>query len=334
MVRHIAMFWFRDAEPAAVSGVLGPVRALLGAVPGLRQIEVEPALPDVSGATGLPSLLVTLVFDTQAANDAFLGSIDALPIAQRLRMLSTRIEAASYQIERAPRRMPRLLAFVGPSNREEETLLPLVDIGLSGIRLSLLHHTLKECIQIAEAFHTVTARRGILPEVLIDHASLQSLPDAIKGLGATGVIAYPPRDEALLADLRKTIGPDVKLLMKLDTEDDLAAGEMLSRADEVIIDRDGLARNLPWHVLPTVQRQAATLLRGMGKPFIVASDLLSSMRDSLAPSVPEISDVHTAILEGASALMISREVSQGRYPQDALKTLKRVAEAAIQGADL
>ena len=80
--------------------------------------------------------------------------------------------------------------------------------------------------------------------------------------------------------------------------------------------------------MPHLQREIIRQARAAGVPVIVATQMLESMVTHLRPTRAEVSDVATAIFEGADAIMLSAETATGRYPVEAVEVMARIAERA------
>lgn len=131
-----------------------------------------------------------------------------------------------------------------------------------------------------------------------------------------------------LHSLRKTLGKlgsDAKLIAKIETKaavDNLDA--IVQASDAVMIARGDLAVETPAESVPVVQRQIVGLGLRYGKPTIVATQMLLSMTENPEPTRAEVSDIATAVFIGADCVMLSDETANGKYPHEAVETMKRV----------
>jgi len=101
-------------------------------------------------------------------------------------------------------------------------------------------------------------------------------------------------------------------------------GDIIERADAIMVARGDLGVECAPEDVPRLQRQIIRDCRHAGKPVIVATHMLESMVESIAPTRAEASDVSTAVFQGADAVMLSAETAVGRHPPTAVAIMDRI----------
>src|SRR6266567_3787170 len=208
----------------------------------------------------------------------------------------------------------------------------LIDNGL--IRLLVLGKgkNRMRCKALTRA--TLGSRRHInLPGVHVNLPPLtkKDLVDISLGaeLGVDFVALSFVRQKSDLEELRRAlVKRKSKALTIAKIEDQLAVraiGDMIEGADAIMIARGDLGIECPMEELPIIQRRIVKSCLRLGKPVIVATQMLESMITNRLPTRAEITDVANAVFEQADAIMLSGETSVGRYPVECVRVLDRVA---------
>ncbi len=130
-----------------------------------------------------------------------------------------------------------------------------------------------------------------------------------------------------VTEARDIIGDRAAIVVKLEKPSAVdCLDEIVALTDAVMVARGDLGVELPAERVPAIQKRIVRSCRKLGKPVIVATQMLESMIDSPVPTRAEASDVATAIYDGADAVMLSAESASGKYPVVAVDMMNRIIE--------
>jgi len=128
-----------------------------------------------------------------------------------------------------------------------------------------------------------------------------------------------------VAEARKLIAGRAGVLVKLEKPAAITKlDEIIELSEAVMVARGDLGVEMPPEDVPPLQRRIIGACRAVGKPVVVATQMLESMMRAPVPTRAEASDVATAVYEGADAVMLSAETASGEYPIDAVKMMDRI----------
>lgn len=123
------------------------------------------------------------------------------------------------------------------------------------------------------------------------------------------------------------MGSTAQIIAKIETKaaiEDATLEEIVKTSDGVMVARGDLAVEAGAEVVPIVQRKIIALCRKYGKLSIVATQMMASMVSMPEPTRAEVSDVASAVILGADAVMLSDETANGQYPLETVAAMKKV----------
>jgi pyruvate kinase len=233
-------------------------------------------------------------------------------------------DAAPGDARRVQLAHPEIFAAIKPGDAL------LIDDGK--LRLKAIEVTAQRIVARVEVGGKVSNRKGVsLPDTVVPLAALaaKDVADLEAALDA-GVdwiaLSFIQRPEDV-AEAKKLTRGRAAVMAKIEKPQAVARlGEILETADALMVARGDLGVEMPLERVPGVQKEMTRACRRAGKPIVVATQMLESMIASPVPTRAEVSDVATAIFDGADAVMLSAESASGQYPFEAVTTMNRIAE--------
>jgi pyruvate kinase len=219
---------------------------------------------------------------------------------------------------------PEILAALEPGH----TLL--LDDGK--VKLVAVETSPKRAVTRVEVAGKLSARKGVsLPDTTIGSSALtekdRSDLEACLDTGVDWVaLSFIQRPEDM-AEAKKITRGRAAVMAKIEKPQAVARlAEIMDFTDGLMVARGDLGVEMPLEKVPGIQKQITRMARRAGKPVVVATQMLESMIGNPVPTRAEVSDVATAIFEGADAVMLSAESAAGQYPVEAVATMNRIAE--------
>jgi pyruvate kinase len=182
-------------------------------------------------------------------------------------------------------------------------------------------------------------RKGVnVPDVMLpipaltekDRADLDFvLPLGIEYIGLSFV--QRPED---VAEARAIADGRAWIMVKLEKPQAIEnLDAIVELSDCVMVARGDLGVECPPEEVPLIQKRIVRLSRALGRPVVVATQMLESMISAPSPTRAEASDVATAVFDGADAVMLSAETASGQYPYEAVNMMDRIITRVEQDPD-
>jgi pyruvate kinase len=232
-------------------------------------------------------------------------------------------DPAPGNAERVQLPHPEILAALAPGHAL------LLDDGK--IRLTAIETSPSRAVTRVEVGGKLSSRKGVsLPDTTIgfsaltakDRSDLEAALDA--GIDWIG-LSFIQRPEDI-AEAKKITRGRAAVMAKIEKPQAVGRlGDILDVTDAIMVARGDLGVEMPLEKVPGVQKQMTRTARRAGKPVVVATQMLESMIANPVPTRAEVSDVATAIFEGADAIMLSAESAAGQYPVEAVEMMNRIA---------
>ena len=206
----------------------------------------------------------------------------------------------------------------------------LIDDGK--IRLHVVEAHKDRAVAEVDVPGRISNRKGVsLPDTIIPVSAMtdkdRSDLEAALDVGVDWIaVSFVQRPEDI-AEVRKIVRGRAGVLAKIEKPQAIARlDEIIEISDALMVARGDLGVEMPVEKVPGLQKRITRMARRFGKPVVVATQMLESMITSPVPTRAEVSDVATAVYEGADAIMLSAESASGQFPLEAVATMNRIAE--------
>lgn len=176
----------------------------------------------------------------------------------------------------------------------------------------------------------LSAHKGVnlpntqLPISAITEKDREDLKFALKiGVDWIGLSFVQTADD--VREARELIGDKAWLISKLEKPSAIEElDEIIQLSDAVMVARGDLGVECPIQTVPVLQKKIVTCCRKYARPVIVATQMLESMINNPTPTRAEVSDVATAVYDGADTVMLSAETAAGKYPVEAVTMMSNI----------
>ena len=206
----------------------------------------------------------------------------------------------------------------------------LIDDGK--VKLRVVEAAPDRALAIVEVPGRISNRKGVsLPDTEIPVSAMtakdRSDLDAALNEGVDWIaVSFVQRADDV-AEVKKIARGRALVLAKIEKPQAIARlDEIIEMSDALMVARGDLGVEMPLEKVPGLQKRICRMARRLGKPVVVATQMLESMITSPVPTRAEVSDVAQAVFEGADAVMLSAESASGQFPVEAVSTMNRIAE--------
>ena len=178
----------------------------------------------------------------------------------------------------------------------------------------------------------LSSKKGInLPKTNLSGGGLTAKDEIDAAFGASQNVDYMGlsfvQTEEDVKKLRKIIGPDIKIIAKIERGTAMASiDKIIQESDGIMIARGDLGIEMPLEELPILQKELIRHAHWHNKSAMVATQMMLSMVEKSHPTYAEVTDVANAVFDGADTLMLSDETAVGKYPVECVTIMKKIID--------
>jgi pyruvate kinase len=244
----------------------------------------------------------------------------------------------------------QIVATLGPASKDPAILEQLIKHQVDVVRLNFSWGTHEEHAAYIAAVRDVAARAGRRIPIIQDLSGPRVQKGAGHGLDSDAESVITEKDlddlafglaqnveyvcqsfvataddvEQLRAEIVKRKGT-AKVMAKVERKEALDNIDSIAKvADAVMLGRGDLGQSIPIEQVPFAEAVVVRACKELGKPVIVATEMLKSMVENPEPTRAEVTDIAYAVMLGADAVMLSEETARGKYPIEAVSIMERV----------
>jgi pyruvate kinase len=145
-----------------------------------------------------------------------------------------------------------------------------------------------------------------------------------KKLGCNWIALSYVKNSKIIKQTRKLIPSDTGIIAKVENKSAIKnIKDIINTSDAIMVARGDLAVEIGANEVPHVQLDIVKKCSELGKPVIIATQMLESMIENNKPTRAEINDIGTAVFQGADVVMLSAETAVGKYPIQAVQAMKK-----------
>ena len=244
----------------------------------------------------------------------------------------------------------QIVATIGPVSSNEKTLKAMIEHQLDVVRLNFSWSNIKTHIEQIELIRKLEMELNRRIPIIVDlpgprvqekdthtynHHAIHSITKhdeefikfaAEQGVEYVAVSFVGKADDIVMCRqlIQKNSGSQ-KIIAKIERKVALLSlDEIIAASDAVMVARGDLGNEVPLEQIPFIQDKIVSKAKMVGKPVIVATQMMLSMMNNPTPTRAEVTDVENAVFQGADAVMLSEESAEGKYPVESVAMMEKI----------